>query len=67
MGTDRVVKIAPIHCSGLIELQIKTLLLRILDGFSQHTGLKIERFRTAVELRPLNCPIRPCPLHPQGD
>jgi hypothetical protein len=67
MGNDRVAKIAPVHCLGLTELQIKTLLLRILDGFSQHTGLKIERFRTAVELHPLNCPIRPCPLHPQGD
>jgi hypothetical protein len=46
---------------------VKTLLLRILDGFSQHSGFKLERFRTAVELHPLNCPIRPCPLHPQGD
>jgi hypothetical protein len=67
VGNDRVAKIEPVHCLGLTELQVKTLLLRILDGFSQHSGLKLERFRTAVELHPLNCPIRPCPLHPQGD
>jgi hypothetical protein len=67
VGNDRVAKIDPVHCLGLTELQVKTLLLRILDGFSQHSGLKLERFRTAVELHPLNCPIRPCLLHPQED
>jgi hypothetical protein len=67
VGNDRVAKIEPVHCLGLTELQVKTLLLRILDGFSQHSGLKLERFRTAVELHPLNCSIRPCPLHPQAD
>jgi hypothetical protein len=67
LGNNRVAKIEPVHCLGLTELQVKTLLLRILDGFSQHSRLKLERFRTAVELHPLNCPIRPCPLHPQGD
>jgi hypothetical protein len=65
MGNDRVAKLEPVHCLGLTELQIKTLLVRILDGFSQHCGQKLERFRAAVELHPLNCPIRPCPLHPE--
>jgi len=64
MGNDRVARIAPVHCLGLTEMQIKTLLVRILDGFSQHCGLKVERFRSSVELHPLNCPLRPCPLHP---
>lgn len=64
LGNDRVAKIEPVHCLGLTELQIKTLLVRILDGFSQHSGIKIERFRSSVELNPLNCPIHPCPLHP---
>jgi hypothetical protein len=63
MGNDRVAKISPVHCLGLTELQVKALLLRILEEFTQHSGLKIERFRSAVELHPLNCPIRPCPLH----
>ena len=63
-GNDRVAKIAPVHCLGLTEMQIKTLLLRILDSFSQHCGMKVERFRSSVELHPLNCPLRPCPLHP---
>ncbi len=65
MGNDRVAKIAPLHCLGLTEQQVKALLIRILGEFSQHSGLKIERFRSAVELHPLNCPIRPCPLHPE--
>lgn len=64
IGNDRVAKIAPVHCLGLTEMQIKTLLVRILDGFSQHCGMKVERFRSSVELNPLNCPLRPCSLHP---
>lgn len=65
MGNDRVAKIEPVHCLGLTEIHIKTLLVRILDTFSQHCGTKVERFRSAVELHPLNCPIRPCPLQPE--
>ncbi|OLP15761.1 hypothetical protein BST81_24380 [Leptolyngbya sp. 'hensonii'] len=64
IGNDRVAKIEPVHCLGLTETQVKTLLVRILEGFSQHSGLQVTRFRSAVELHPLNCPIVPCPLHP---
>ncbi len=65
MGNHRVAKITPVHCLGLSELQIKALLTHFLSEFSQHCGTKVERFRAAVELHPLNCPIRPCPLHPE--
>jgi hypothetical protein len=65
MGNDRVAKIELVHCLGLTELQVKTLLLRILDGFLQHVGMKVERFRSSVELHPQNFPIRPCPLSPE--
>ena len=65
MGNDRVAQVEPVHCLGLTELQVKTLLVRILDVFSQHCGIKVERFRSAVELHPHNCPIRPCPLYPE--
>lgn len=65
MGNHRVAKIAPIHSLGLSEQQIRALLTQFLSEFSQHCGQKIERFRAAVELDPLNCPIRPCPLHPE--
>ena len=65
MGNDRVAKVEPVHCLGLTELQVKTLLVRILDVFSQHSGIKVERFRSSVELHPHNCPIRPCPLYPE--
>jgi hypothetical protein len=30
VGNDRVAKIEPVHCLGLMELQVKTVLLRIL-------------------------------------
>lgn len=64
MGNDRVARIEPVHCLGLTELHIKTLLVQILQHFSQFSGQKLERFRSTVELNPANCPIRPCPLHP---
>jgi len=60
----RKAMIEPVHTLGLSELQIRTLLVRILDGFSNSAGVKVERFRDAVELKPILCPIRPCPLHP---
>jgi hypothetical protein len=65
VGNKRVAKAEPMHCLGLTEPQVKTVLLRILDGFSQQVNLKIERFRSSVELRPQNCSIRPCPLSPE--
>ena len=65
MGNHRVAKIEPIHCLGLSESQIRALLTHFLSEFSQHCSVKVERFRSAVELHPLNCPIRPCPLHPE--
>lgn len=65
MGNDRIAKIEPVHCLGLTESQVKTLLIQILNVFSEHCGMKIERFRSSVELHPLNCPTRPCPLHPE--
>ena len=65
VGNERGAKIEPVHCLGLTELQVKTVLLRILEGFSQQINLKIERFRSSVELHPQNCPIRPCPLSPE--
>jgi hypothetical protein len=65
LGNDRVAKIEPVHCLGLTEAQVKTLLVRILEAFSQHRGIPVERFRASVELHPQNCPIRPCPLYPE--
>ena len=66
MGNHRVAKIEPVHCLGLAEAQVKMLLVRVLEGFSSHSGVKIERFRSTVELHPVNCPIRPCPMHPNS-
>jgi len=63
LGNTQTARIEPIHCLGLTEAQIKTLLLRILEGFSTQCGTKLERYRSMVELHPANCPIRPCPLH----
>ncbi len=66
LGNDRVARVEPVHCLGLTEMQVRTLLVQILERFSHHSGTKIERFRASVELHPLNCPIRPCPLYPEG-
>uniref|UniRef100_B8HZL9 Uncharacterized protein n=1 Tax=Cyanothece sp. (strain PCC 7425 / ATCC 29141) TaxID=395961 RepID=B8HZL9_CYAP4 len=66
MGNDRTARIEPVHCLGLRESQVKALLIQILALFSQQCGRKVERFRTSVELHPDYCPIRPCPLHPEG-
>ncbi len=65
MGDDRIARVEPVHCLGLTELQVKTLLLQILHTFSQHSGIEVNRFRSSVELHPHNCPIRPCPLYPE--
>jgi hypothetical protein len=65
IGNDRVATIAPVHCLGLTEAQVKILLVRILEAFSQQGRGKVERFRASVELHPDNCPIRPCPLYPE--
>lgn len=34
LGNDRVAKIEPVHCLGLTQLQVKQLLVHILDSFS---------------------------------
>jgi hypothetical protein len=36
-----------------------------LSKFSIVAGRTLTQFRGEVELHPHQCPIRPCPLHPQ--
>jgi hypothetical protein len=65
LGNHRALRIEPIHCLGMTESQIEQFLKGALTSFSEHIEQKIDRFRSAVELHPENCPSRPCPLHPE--
>jgi hypothetical protein len=65
LGNHRALRIDPIHCMGMGESQVEQFLKAALTCFSTHAQQKIERFRASVELHPENCPLHPCPLHPE--
>jgi hypothetical protein len=48
------------HCGGKDARQIHKQLVQVLATLNQSYG--IQKFETTVELRPGECPIRPCPL-----
>jgi hypothetical protein len=66
LGDTRAARVEPVHCLGLTESQIEALLRQFLVEFSKCAQVEIKRFRASVELNPQNCPIRPCPLHPDS-
>ena len=51
------------HVTGGGAVQIKAMLLHVLEEFSAIAGAKVPHFRDEVELMPDQCPLRPCPLH----
>ncbi len=53
------------HVTGGGAVQIKAQLLHVLEQFSVIAGVKVSYFRDEVELMPEQCPLRPCPLHPE--
>ena len=53
------------HVTGGGSVQIKAQLLHVLESFSDIAGVKVPYFRDEVELMPDQCPLRPCPLHPE--
>lgn len=53
------------HVTGGGAVQIKAQLLHVLTSFSDIAGVKVPYFRDEVELMPEQCPLRPCPLHPE--
>lgn len=53
------------HVTGGGTVQIKAQLLHVLEQFGAIAGGKVPYFRDEVELMPEQCPLRPCPLHPE--
>jgi len=64
VGSQKVAAIAPVHTLGMSGSQVKAYLRQVLQAFSQHQGVELERFEAQVELDPSACPIVPCPLRP---
>jgi hypothetical protein len=64
-GGKKVAILPPIHTLGATESDIRTLLQQVLVQFSKHAGKRLSQFRGSSELHPHQCPIRPCPLHPE--
>jgi|GEM_PF-2008806 len=54
------------HVTGGGAVQIKATLLHVLEEFTAIAGAKVPHFRDEVELMPDQCPLRPCPLHPES-
>ncbi|PZD70823.1 hypothetical protein C1752_08965 [Acaryochloris thomasi RCC1774] len=66
IGQQQVAKVEPVHCLGWTGMQVKQYSREVLKGFSgQLEDVVLDRFETTVELNPNQCPIRPCPLHPE--
>lgn len=66
VGNERIARATPVHCVGLSNTAVMTVATRMLRGFSDVYGQKIERFRDEIELDPQQCPIRPCHLIPDS-
>ena len=67
MGAKQMAIAEPVHCLGWTGAQVRQYCREILKAFSgqlEYEGL--DRFETTVEHDPRQCPLRPCPLHPEG-
>lgn len=64
VGSKKVAEIEPVHTLGMTRSPIETYASQMLQVFSRHQGVKLEKFEAQVELDPGACPIRPCPLRP---
>jgi hypothetical protein len=62
-GNRQIAMLSPVHCLGIPPEGIRKWLIQILKAFSNFTKEPVKKFRSAVELHPQTCPIRPCPLH----
>lgn len=59
-GEQKLIEIAPIHCSGLKNRQIQSYLQKSLNYLQARYG--IQKFEPEIRLEPMECPIKPCPL-----
>jgi hypothetical protein len=63
-GDKLIADIEVLHTVGLTESGVEAKLAEILRLFSQKAGKTMTKFRKHLEIPPLQCPCRPCPLHP---
>lgn len=67
VGNQPTVAIEPIHCFGMRGDKVTSLLPQILEAFSAHVdnGKRFKSFAVVVHRHTQDCPLRPCPFHPQ--
>ena len=60
-GTEKVLKVEPMHCIGLSPAQVVGVMTEILKACSSELGVELTKFASKVELHPSQCPISSCP------
>jgi hypothetical protein len=61
-GPDKIAELPAIHCGGLRNRQVQDYLQKAIDGLKERYG--IYKFEPEVRMEAMECPLRPCPLHP---
>ncbi len=62
-GTQKVLKVEPMHCMGLTPAQVVGVMTEILKACSSELGVELTKFASKVELHPSECKIISCPLN----
>ncbi len=65
-GQQPVCRLEPIHCFGLTASKIKIYTEQVLQAFSKKYQVNLYQYKEMFEISPLQCPVRPCPLHPES-
>ena len=60
-GTEKVLKVEPMHCMGLTPAQVVEVMTEILKACSSELDVELIKFASKVELHPSQCPISSCP------
>ncbi|OUL33995.1 hypothetical protein [Nostoc sp. 106C] len=66
LGQQPICRLEPIHCFGLTAGKIRTYTDRVLQAFAKEYGVSLYQYKDMFEISPDNCPVRPCPLHPES-
>jgi hypothetical protein len=62
-GTEKVLKVEPMHCMGLTPAQVVGVMTEILKACSSELGVELTKFASKMELHPSECKIVNCPLN----
>jgi hypothetical protein len=66
LGQKPICRLEPIHCFGLTASKIKTYTEQVLQAFSKKYNVNLYQYKEMFEISPSQCPVRPCPLHPES-